>query len=211
MTGKTGSGKDALLEEKPGEKIGKAHKVMTGGFYGYTTAGWCGNCGRRRGPDGRCANCDPWWTSPIFQIGGPIVLLISLVLIVGIAVLKPGEDNRPRIPATTVTSTIPATRIPGYGVGGGYAATRIPASPPVIAAPRLSAYALPPSPDQIQYQRLQELRRMTAYVDSVVQEQYNIRAQQARYQSSYPVPAARRPASGRAQMETGVQSSVTPF
>jgi|GEM_PF-977055 hypothetical protein len=181
---------------------------MTGGFYGYTTAGWCGNCGRRRGPDGRCSNCDPWWTSPLFQIGGPAVLLVSLFLIVGVTLFKPKADSSPRIAATRVNSTIPATQIPGYGTIPAMSAPRLPASPPIISAQQVASIPVPPTRTEIQLRQLQELRRLTAYVDSVVQADQNARAQRARSQTEYILPAgAREP---RAEM--GVSSSqVSPF
>jgi hypothetical protein len=168
---------------------------MTTGTYGYTTAGWCGNCGRRRGPDGRCSNCDPWWTSPIFQIGGPIALLVSLGLIIGISVFKGGQDNGPRIAATVVNNPIAATRIPSSVTGPTYPAARI--SAPVVSAPPLTAnYGRTPRAEEIRLQQQYELQRATAYADAVVQADQNARAQQARMVSSYPLPR-----SGSARMQ----------
>ena len=162
--------------------------------YGFVTAGWCGNCGRRRGADGRCPNCDPWWTSPVFQVGGPIVLLISLALIVGISVFRGGADNGPRIAATKVNSSIPASYVSAAGYGRSVA-------PPVLAAPVISVpasvanYAPRPTLDEVRYQQLDNLRHLTAYVDTVVQQEQNARLEQSRANSSYPAPSVR--ATGR--------------
>lgn len=177
---------------------------MTTGTYGNTTAGWCGNCGRRRGADGRCANCDPWWTSPLFQTGGPIVLLVSLILIVSISVIGKRQENARnnsgnRIPATMITSNIPAYQVPAY-------TPRV--SAPVVIAPPPSVvnYAPPPSREQIQMQELQELRSITSYVDSVVSRDQTAKAQQARNQSLYPTPARRHPSGGKMTQQASVQS-----
>lgn len=172
---------------------------MATGTYGYTTAGWCGNCGRKRGPDGRCANCDPWWTSPIVQIGGPIALLVSLGLIVGISVFKGGQSSGPRIAATMINTPIAANRISSNIPATTYSANRI--SAPVISAPAITGnYARTPRPEEIALQELSELRRTTAYVDSMVQADQNMRAQQARSVSTYPVPRARAMQMGAPEM-----------
>jgi hypothetical protein len=176
---------------------------MSTGLYGNTTAGWCGNCGRRRGADGRCANCDPWWTSPLFQTGGPIILLVSLILIVSLSVFGKRQENASngggnRIPATVITPNLPATRIPSY--------VNRPSAPVNIPPPSsIASYAPPPTAEQIQYRQLQELRTVTAYVDKVVEHDQAAQAQQKRLQSQYPAPA-RRPAVSGAATQASLQT-----
>ena len=65
-------------------------------------------------------------------------------------------------------------------------------SAPVISAASAANYARRPTTDEIRYQRIDELRRMTAYVDSVVTADQNARAEQSRANSSYPTPFAGR-------------------
>jgi len=52
--------------------------------YGYSS-GWCERCGRRRGGDGRCTNCDPWWTSALVQVGAPLLAACAALLVFVIA------------------------------------------------------------------------------------------------------------------------------
>lgn len=54
---------------------------------------WCGGCGRRRTPDGRCPRCDAWWASPLISIGLPIILACVVLLAIGIRVLRGSEQS----------------------------------------------------------------------------------------------------------------------
>jgi len=56
-------------------------------------SGWCVDCGMRRGVDGRCANCDPWWTHPMLQHGGMAVVLAIIGTIVMVTVGKAKERD----------------------------------------------------------------------------------------------------------------------
>lgn len=63
---------------------------MSEGRFGYSyVRGWCVQCGRRRGADGRCPHCDPWWTSPVLQAGAPLAALTLIGLIGLISALGP--------------------------------------------------------------------------------------------------------------------------
>ena len=67
--------------------------------YGYSS-GWCERCGRRCGGDGRCMNCDPWYTSPLVQVGVPVLagVAAALVLIVSAFGPKPSLTSSSRAP-----------------------------------------------------------------------------------------------------------------
>jgi hypothetical protein len=91
--------------------------------YANYQSGWCVACGRRRGSDGRCGNCDPWWTSPLVQVGGPILALGSLLLVVLLLSVSPvPQATRPtasnhssgELPRSTMPSLLSAST-PGFG------------------------------------------------------------------------------------------------
>lgn len=77
-------------------------------------SGWCPECGRRRGADARCKNCDPWWTSPLVQAGVPAVLGM-LFLVTSASTLvkqtqKPRESVVMRSTGTSRPITVNVTR-----------------------------------------------------------------------------------------------------
>lgn len=150
--------------------------------YGYYTAGWCGSCGRRRGADGRCPNCDPWWTSPLVQTGGPVVICVSLVLILGISLLRGRVDTSNRTAASTRTAPYSYNASPAMPFATGaptmpsYSTPApIPAGP-YIPAMNVSAVVNRPTEDQIRYAELEQLRKTTAYVDAAVEADQYARA-----------------------------------
>ncbi len=57
-------------------------------------SGWCPECGRRRGADARCRNCDPWWTSPLVQAGVPAVLGALFLMTTASALIRQAEKPR---------------------------------------------------------------------------------------------------------------------
>jgi hypothetical protein len=150
--------------------------------YGYYTAGWCGSCGRRRGADGRCPNCDPWWTSALVQTGGPVVICVTLFLILGISLLR-GRTN-----TTTPLAAAPRSAPYSYGASPAmpfatgapsYPMTSMPAPPPApVSIPVMAANAAVnrPTDDQIRFAELEQLRRTTAYVDATVEAHQYARA-----------------------------------
>lgn len=134
------------------------------GYVNYQS-GWCFSCGRRRGADGRCANCDPWWTSPLIQVGGPMLGVMSVLLVVLAASFTPlrpdpaAATTQHFTPLTTPLLAAPAPVAPSSSFG--------PLSPPAMstatafsAPPPLppSAFLPPPDPEQLQFERLEELR-----------------------------------------------------
>lgn len=106
-------------------------------------SGWCVQCGRRRGPDGRCSNCDPWWTSPLIQVGGPIVAVFALlmaVLVTRFGNVSP-QDRASSFSASGTAGrpgASPAAPDAAFGVlsaPGPSGALPSPASPTAFAAP----------------------------------------------------------------------------
>lgn len=115
-------------------------------------SGWCVDCGMRRGVDGRCANCDPWWTHPMLQHGGMAVGLAIIGTIVMITVGKAKERDFEEAarngssrsgthqqqrwsPAGNYGSDTP---LPGFG-GSGYGLPTSSSSVSIYAPPQVSA------------------------------------------------------------------------
>jgi hypothetical protein len=131
-------------------------------------SGWCTVCGRRRGGDGRCVNCDPWWTSPLIQVGGPILAVGSLLL-VGLAgaVTPPRRDtpassaaSRPSPPRAAIF-TSPTVSGSSIASAGPLSAPPLQAAPPPLAAmPQLPPdfYAPKPNPDAAMMESFEWLR-----------------------------------------------------
>ena len=126
-------------------------------------SGWCTVCGRRRGNDGRCVNCDPWWTSPLIQVGGPILAVGSLFLVgLALAVAPPRPD-----PAAASSRPRPTLFTPP-AVSSTFASPVAPLAPPPVqhAAAPLAAmpqlppdfYAPKPDPDAALMENLEWLR-----------------------------------------------------
>ncbi len=112
-------------------------------------SGWCTACGRRRGNDGRCINCDPWWTSPLIQVGGPVLAVGSLFLVgLAIAVTPPRPDPAVASSARPTLFTPPAITRPFANSVAPLAppAVQHPA-PPLAAFPQLPASYFAPKPD----------------------------------------------------------------
>lgn len=113
-------------------------------------SGWCVDCGMRRGADGRCANCDPWWTHPMLQHGGMAVLLAVIGTIVMITLGKAkerdfeeaarsggsGSVSRPRQGWSPAGGSNENSALPGFG--GSFPSSSAPVSiyaPPQVSAP----------------------------------------------------------------------------
>ena len=114
-------------------------------------SGWCVDCGMRRGADGRCANCDPWWTHPMLQHGGMAVVLAVIGTIVMITLGKAKERDfeeaarngsssegvsRPQQRWSPVGGSSENAALPGFG--GSYPSASAPVSiyaPPQVSAP----------------------------------------------------------------------------
>lgn len=143
------------------------------------TSGWCLQCGKRRGGDGRCSDCDGWWTSPLFTIGAPVIGAATLLLLFGVTLLR-RQMPLPRIARASVLSSPIST------ADSGSVLTMRP-TPPLAAPPAapvslsrptapMAAMVLPPAqsetaerPDPIRDQR--RLREMTEYTGAIVRQQ----------------------------------------
>lgn len=171
--------------------------------YGHYTSGWCGSCGRKRGPDGRCENCDPWWTSPLIQYGGPLVAGVTLILLVGSSLVRvqprDGRDGYiPRAAAPALAANTPRFVNPGSPSPYGYRPVAAPVSASFGASiPIMNvspADANRPTFDELQRRDHEDLRRMTAYVDSAIRADDFARADRGRasavsaYAPAYATP-----------------------
>lgn len=139
--------------------------------YTFSQSGWCSNCGLRRGPDGRCSNCDPWWTSPLIQVGGPLVTVAALALIVLANVAGPrrggpagssyrSNPNAPRLSgAPTLTYAQPTAAPPRGIVFPSVAGSLAPVNPDALRQRRVS-------PREDALAELERLRGMVWYADA---------------------------------------------
>jgi hypothetical protein len=196
------------MSERTGEQTATFHTAGEYTLVMQRTASWCPNCGRRRGGDGRCADCDPWWTSPIVQIGGPISLGVVLLLLGGITLMQPNRaPGEVRSAAAIsrqqgVTPTFGSYASPVHPYGN-YSPAPVYTAPVYNPAPIPAvnfARAVPPSLEELQLRAIEQLREVTAYTDAVVEQQRQARWQQQRaalqsYQSAayMPVSYATRP------------------
>lgn len=119
-------------------------------MHGMMESGWCVDCGMRRGADGRCANCDPWWTHPMLQHGGMAVGLAIIGTIVMITLGKAKERDYEEVARASGSRTMtrqPQSWSPAGGSSGdapvsGFGGYSMPASsnisiyaPPQVSAP----------------------------------------------------------------------------
>ncbi len=154
--------------------------------YGYSS-GWCERCGRRRGGDGRCANCDPWWTSALVQVGAPLLAACAALLVFVIATF----GSRPTaVPTRSASSGSAATSgrgggvltsplAPGYPMALNTSFPSAPAPSYVASAPmfpnnsvpggsgwRSAPIVTPVNPDAARWAELEELRSMVWAADA---------------------------------------------
>lgn len=95
-------------------------------------SGWCLSCGGRRGVDGRCRSCDPWWTSPLLVTGVPVVAVFGLVIALVVARFAP----KPSISAGPAPAPWrPVAGAPMAGPSSTEETTRSGPEPPTVAAP----------------------------------------------------------------------------
>ena len=154
------------------------HSDISGGFPGLSSgtlgpgyhsrylSGWCDKCGRKRGTDGRCANCDAWWTNPLIQTGGPVVLLGTLLLLISLPLLQHRDYTPTYVLSQKGTSApvlSPAAR-PSAPVLRGPAAYATAAPVGVQSAaimphgPAITLPPPPPNPDALRWAEFQQLR-----------------------------------------------------
>jgi hypothetical protein len=166
-------------------------------------SGWCTQCGRRRGSDGRCVNCDPWWTSPLIQVGGP-ALAICCVFLVGLvaAVSSPRSDpaadssgDRQAPPAIFSTGAVATRLTPPVGpLSAPYVAA---APPPLATMPTLPAdyFAPPPPPDAQQMAEFEELRYRVRVASGQMRSLTDSQARYGTYTPASPSTEKRGPGS----------------
>lgn len=133
--------------------------------------GWCSGCGRRRGRDGRCPNCDPWWSNALIQVGGPLILGTLLLLFLGIRMLEPNHSlaNDNDMPAAF--SVAPQT---AWAASRSVAALAAAPSSPAPMPARYSAsfsMSLPPSPEAVQQAQIEHLRHLSRQTDAALMQQ----------------------------------------
>ena len=135
------------------------------------SSGWCGTCGLRRGADGRCSNCDAWWTSPLVQYGAPLLIAFTFLLILGVSLLRPKSSF------LTVDSSpiaVPAARSfgiasPSPGFPGGFASAPLSGGLGYTLPARSAPAALQTaslSQNQALWEQTQELNNLTLSVEA---------------------------------------------
>lgn len=184
------------------------YATETSGSSSYThyLSGWCPGCGRRRGPDARCANCDPWWTSPLFQLGVPAVLATLFLFSTTSAVLRTSAPAAHREGRGRQAAAPAAWSMPAYGA----------VTPVVISVPRTALPVVPVASTVVstttaqiaaQRQRDAVLARMqsdAAYADSALTAANAAQAEQAYMLRNRAVTAA------LAQQNTDTVGGMTP-
>ena len=92
-----------------------------------TRSEWCGGCGRRRSPDGRCPRCDAWWASPLVSVGFPLIFATTVLLAVGIRTLRDNDRLAARPRAEVRALAFPAwTPAPAFSQTERVAAADLP-------------------------------------------------------------------------------------
>jgi hypothetical protein len=139
------------------------------------SSGWCTQCGRRRGDDGRCTNCDPWWTSGLIQVGAPLVAGTAALLVIFIASVGgrrpeaiPRRTAMPRVqlsPGSPVAPSVATSALLPSAPGAPFVAN--PASVPMQPAPPSGAgwhspkvVALSVDPERRRWSELEQLRSL---------------------------------------------------
>lgn len=149
------------------------------GYHSHYLSGWCRHCGRKRGADGRCADCDGWWTSPLLTSGVPVIALGTAFLLAALPLLRhrtyapvyadaPSVLSSPATPRYFISAPIlpPVMRPqPVYAPASLFA----PAAP--VPAVRIAA-AAPVDPAQEQMR----LQAMAGYANSLLRAEENRRA-----------------------------------
>ena len=178
--------------------------------YAHYVNGWCGKCGRRRNRDGACPNCDAWWSSPLVQIGLPLVAVLTVLMWAGISTIR--ADFPAETVARTDSSSAPdspssaAAASPRFSPGApdlNYAPWAYPALPggyrgagtPTAAAPFAPHHApafaasvsLPVATPSLLHRQLADLERLRI---SVAEAARAFRDSQEPGMQGYPTAAA---------------------
>ena len=156
-------------------------------------SGWCGSCGLRRGADGRCSNCDAWWTSPLVQYGAPLLIATTFLLLMGVSLLRPKSSfiigSKPPIPvpaSRAYSIPVPSPAFPGgnfapsQAASGGLGYVTPPISAPASAPLQTAAL----SQNDMLWQSQQELNDLTQSVNAAWQADQTARLQAERSSAS---------------------------
>jgi hypothetical protein len=187
---------------KPGDSLTSKHPL----------SGWCTECGRRRGADARCSNCEPWWTSPLVQAGIPAVLGALFLMTSVSALIKQTEKPRETaaVGSTQLVKVIvprpkPQMRTPQASVMSSYVAPANYTVAPPLRAQREGAYINSIIRMQDEAQRTQMFAVQRRKMASELQERMQSAARM-RAQNQYLPVAASTPM----PMPTNKISSVSP-
>lgn len=154
--------------------------------YANYQSGWCVACGRRRGNDGRCVNCDPWWTSGLVQVGGPIIAVGMLLMTIVLVTISPtAQTATHRVPSQASSGRVSGMNLLGSPALGGPSSplsslsapsvqTAYAPLPPILVAP--SAFSQPLTEDQRLFNDLTQLRSL-ANTGSAAMRSANLREQ----------------------------------
>jgi hypothetical protein len=166
----------ALTRASVGLKLGESARGESMSTYSYSS-GWCERCGRRRGSDGRCQNCDPWFTSPLIQVGVPVLAATAAALVLLVSVFGPKPSLTPASGVRTASrvGNPPLLQAPSSPAWNGL----MPSAPnrsgvasapyfPPVSAPSTVAWTSAPlpsltnsaTPDQQQWSDLESLRSL---------------------------------------------------
>ena len=141
-------------------------------------------------------NCDPWWTSPLIQVGGPIVAVGSILLIgLGIAITPPKPD-----PAATTHSPFPTgspfsapPQMRNTVATGPLSPPQLQTAPALAPIPKLPAsfFVAPPDPDVAMFANFEQLRYQVRVASHQMRLRNAIGARSER-PSYYPFPTPAR-------------------
>ena len=130
---------------------------------------WCDGCGRRRGADGRCPVCDPWWTSPFYVYGSFLTVAVATLLLTILPLLRTPSPNSPANPPGSPTVAVLVSS-PGFApVGTPVVQIAAPPAAPLrrpaltVPAPLVAAFPQPPTQMNAGLGNLARLRAMTDY------------------------------------------------
>ena len=141
--------------------------VYTSAYPGRFENTWCLRCGRRRGADGHCPDCDGWWTAPVYLYGGGLVAAVTTLLLIFVPLLRPHSFSARVIEGTPVTLGRPMVSGPAMSVS-------LDATPVFVSVPAALPPVLTPEPPAPQVGDGGRLREATDFAASV-QQTYEVR------------------------------------
>ena len=122
----------------------------------------------RRGGDGRCVNCDPWYTSPLVQVGVPALAATAAALVLLVSVAGPKPSLTPTSQRSAVTQA-PVLATPSQSsawnglMPSSPSRSGVQVAPTYIPPPTVVAWTPTPeavSPERRQWDELEQLRSL---------------------------------------------------